>query len=334
VRCRAGVVFFLVASDLAASAAEARAQGAPDLAAAEALFDEGKRLMEGGRFDEACPKLAVSIRLDVGLGAMLYLAECHVHLGRTASAWGQFREAAALAANRHDAREGLARERAAQLEPHLSRLVVAVSGAGASPVVVRRDGELLDPAIWATPVPVDPGVHTVEASAPGKIPFRAEVTVGADGATSTVAVPPLEDPPSLELHAPAASPPVVEPTERVSPPAPRPPFGVQRAASLGALGLGVAGMILGTYWSLEAKSLLDESNDGHCRGNLCDATGVQARHDAGQDADFATAAFSVGGVALAAGAVLWLTVPRSRAVVTVVPSLGLHQQTLNVSGAF
>ncbi|MGD0678203.1 MAG: hypothetical protein ABSC94_22560 [Polyangiaceae bacterium] len=181
------------ASGIALYGATARAQRADDLASAEALFDEGKRLMAAGDYGQACPKLVASLRLDVGIGAMLYLAECYFHSGQTASAWAQFREAAALAASRRDAREELARERARRLEAHLSKLVVDVSDSNGPNVVVRRDGQVLDRAAWATQVPVDPGVHLVEASAPGKSPFRATIVIESDGSTSTLVVPPLED---------------------------------------------------------------------------------------------------------------------------------------------
>ncbi len=335
-RRRAAFVLLLTASDLASIAVDGRAQGtrstpaSPDLAAAEALFDDGKRLMESGNYAEACPKLEASVRVDVGIGAILYLAECNVHIGRTASAWGEFREAAALAASRHDTRESLARGRAAELEPRLSRLVVTVSGTHAS-VVVRRDGDVLDPAVWATPVPVDPGVHTVEALAPGKSPFRAEVAVGPDGATSTVIVPELTDAPaartSVTPDAPVREAAAVE--------HPRRALGGQRIAALGAGGLGVVGVALGTYFAVRAKARLDDSNgDGHCHGNQCDAYGVQARNDAGQQADLATAAFAIGGAALATGVVLWLTAPRGRTAIALVPLLAPHEQALGVVGSF
>jgi hypothetical protein len=330
---RGSVFLFILASSLVAlDAGKARAQNAADLAAADALFDEGKRLMEQGEYTDACPKLAASLHLDVGIGAMLYLAECYVHLGRTASAWAQFREAAAIATSKRDPRAELARARAVQLESHLSRLVVAVSTPNVPGMVMRRDGQQLDRAAWTTPVPVDPGVHVVEVSAPGKTTFTATITVERDVSTTTMTVPPLG----------ASGPPVGPP-----PSAPRPSAGGlagsapprraggRRVVALAAGGLGLISAGLGSYWGLHARSLLEQSNgDGHCIGNICDGFGVAARASAQHQANLATVAFLVSGSLLGAGAIVWLTAARAPASVALAPSLGPRQEALVLEGAF
>jgi hypothetical protein len=66
-------------------------------AAAESLFQEGKRLMDAGRYDEACPKFEASHKAEPSVGAMLNLARCHELAGKTASAWVEYKEAAKLA---------------------------------------------------------------------------------------------------------------------------------------------------------------------------------------------------------------------------------------------
>src|SRR5690349_11155528 len=117
----------LVAFLAFSSARPSFAQSATDKAAAEALFQQGHTLLIANKLDEACPKLAESLRLDVGLGTMLYLAECYERSGKTASAWAQFREAQATAAKDKDPREKVARDRADKLEPNLSKLSIVVT---------------------------------------------------------------------------------------------------------------------------------------------------------------------------------------------------------------
>src|SRR5262245_29076470 len=104
----------------AASAGEPSREAA---AAAEAAFDEGKRLAAKRLYEEACAKFEESQRLAPASGTLLNLADCYERLGRTASAWATFRAAAAEARARGKAaRDEEARARAAALEPRLSKL--------------------------------------------------------------------------------------------------------------------------------------------------------------------------------------------------------------------
>src|SRR5262245_14503400 len=118
----------VVALCIAAVGSRAEAQSASDKAAAEALFDQGRTAMQEGDFAKACGLLERSQHIDLGIGTLLYMAECYEKSGRTASAWATFREAAdaAEAAKKTDrARTG--RERAARLEPTLSRLTIQIA---------------------------------------------------------------------------------------------------------------------------------------------------------------------------------------------------------------
>src|SRR6476620_10990144 len=81
----------LLSAALLALPSVSAAQSASDKAAAEALFDEGVTLLKQGKLQEA------SQRIDPGIGTLLYLAETYEKLGRTASAWATFREAASQA---------------------------------------------------------------------------------------------------------------------------------------------------------------------------------------------------------------------------------------------
>ena len=140
----------------------ARAQTGADKAAAEALFDEGKRLREAKRYSEACPKFADSQRLDPAVGTLLNLALCYKEAGQTASAWSTYREAAAQAAAAHQAdREQLARDEAAALETKLTKLVIEVSPevARVPGVEVKRDGAVVPSGLWGVAAPVDPAAE-------------------------------------------------------------------------------------------------------------------------------------------------------------------------------
>src|SRR5882672_4544932 len=64
---------------------------AAEKVAAEALFDDGRKLLADGRFAPACEKFEQSEHIDPAVGTLLYLAECYEKSGRTASAWATFR---------------------------------------------------------------------------------------------------------------------------------------------------------------------------------------------------------------------------------------------------
>ena len=105
-----------------------------DKTAAEALFQDGKRLMGEGKYSEACPKLDESNKIDPGAGTLTALALCHRGEGKTATAWSEFKEVISLA--RRDGRkdrEQVAEENIAELEPKLSKLTLVVDPAARQP---------------------------------------------------------------------------------------------------------------------------------------------------------------------------------------------------------
>ena len=65
--------------------------------AAEALFQEGRRLMAAGKTAEACARFAESYTQEASSGTLLNLALCHQKEGKTATAWTEYRNAARLA---------------------------------------------------------------------------------------------------------------------------------------------------------------------------------------------------------------------------------------------
>src|SRR5580704_7378268 len=77
---------------LASSAGVARADDGSGKAIAEALFDDGKALLEQGQTAEACAKFTSSQQLDPQIGTLLFLATCHETDGKTATAWAEFHE--------------------------------------------------------------------------------------------------------------------------------------------------------------------------------------------------------------------------------------------------
>jgi serine/threonine-protein kinase len=300
----------------AASRADDTTQ-AEQKAAAQVLFEEGRALVEQSRFDEACPKLAESQRLDPGIGTMLWLGDCYENTHRSASAWVTFKEAAAAAAARHDDRERVARERAAQLESKLTRLTISVE-AEQEHLEVRRDGIPLGSAEWGVSIPVDPGAHTVSAEAPGRRKWSATVELPPGPEATEVTIPTL--PPEHE--------PMVDATgARRTPTARTRSNDTGNGMRIAGASIGSAGLVAvaaGVFFALRAKTAYDDSNGSkHCLpDNECDPTGLKDRNDAFSMATAATIAIGAGAVAVVGGAVLFFAAPHRDASVAIAPTSG------------
>jgi hypothetical protein len=314
-----------------ASAARAEPSDAEKKAAAQALFDEARKLTAEGSFAQACPKLEESVRLDPTPGSKFYLADCFEHAGKLASAWTYYLDAAdsAKTAGSTD-REKFARDRAEAVKPRLIRVAVSVPppARAVAGLRVQRDGVTLGEGQWDAAIPVDPGRHVVAASAPGKVAWESAIDADAPGSTINVAVPTLLD---------AAKPPParVVPPKPIAPPPrakPSPDRARHQIAGVTVGALGVVMLGVGTGFGVDAASKLSRSNDaGHCDAhNLCDGTGLALRHDAIGSATISTVGFIAGGALLAGGAVLVLTAPAAAAKI----DLALAPGSLIVSGRF
>jgi len=294
----------------------ARAGNADDKAAAQALFEDGRKLMEKGRYAEACPKLESSERLDPGAGTLLNLAACYDKNGQTASAWVTYTDAATASQDRHPDWAARATARAKALFPTLSHLVIDVPSAP-SGVEVKRDGKVLDAGSYGTPMPVDPGHHTIDATAPGKLAFHDEVDVGARGASSRIVVK-LADAPSGSTEHPAITVTTPQPTG----PEPPPPQSTgrgngMRIAGLSTLGVGVAGIIVGAvFGGLAIGKKNDAAPDCLPDFSKCNSAGKAIVDDGLTFGTISTVGFIAGGVLAAAGLTIFLLAPSSKEHVT------------------
>lgn len=331
---------------LAPLSAHAQASAA-DKAAAEALFDQALRLMKQNNFAEACAKLEESDRIDPAVGTLLYLAECYERVGRTASAWATFREAASLATTSGQSdRARVATSRAQALESKLSRLTVELAPdvAKIPGVAVKRGTQRLEPSLFGTPLPVDPGEYRIEVTAPGYETWSTPIKVEGGGATANVRVPALvqssEPLPATAATEPAAPQPVA--TDAAAPqPAPlvqsdKGGLSTQQTVGLVLGGVGVLGVGLGSYFGIRAIGKNSDA-DEHCPDpGLCrNQTGLTLAEDAKDQAKLSNIAFAAGGALVALGAVLFLTgSPSESDRVALVPVLSPSAAGANVVGRF
>jgi hypothetical protein len=285
------LLFSLVMAASLALPTGALAQTSDITATAEQLFEEGRSLMDKGRFGEACPKLAESHRLDPAVGTLLNLAECYEKQGRTASAWATYLEAETLATRLNQApRATFAAQRARQLVVTLPRLAIRVtetrSEGNAVTVTVRRDGEALARPAWSTLVPVDPGEHRIEASAPGFLPFTRSVRAVA-GQPVEVVVPALVPDASAAAR----------------------PSSAQKTIGLVIAGAGLAAAGVGLTFGAIAKSKNDDARSNYCTPVACKQQGVDLLREADSAALLSTVLVSIGAAVLVGGIVTFVTAP-------------------------
>ena len=311
---------------------------------ADALFREGRMLLDSKKYDEACPKLAESQRLDPGASTLLALALCHEGQGKTATAWGELNEAAALGkrVGRADLANA-AQRRATVMEPQLAKVVVRVPQSDNVAYEVKRDGEPLPARDWGAAVPVDPGEHRVDVAAKGKI-ARSYVVRLAGASTVEIVVDKLEDALAPVSTTQTTSAPVSLAAAPGEPAAETGRGGAQRAIGITFIGLGVVGLGVGAYFGGRA---LSESSEGKrtCPTTPCPAGATNDANDRAKDSfKLSVISISSGAGAIAVGAIVYLLAPSStrettagkppRTTARIVPEASPTGGSLGVVGTF
>ncbi|WP_437677285.1 tetratricopeptide repeat protein [Sorangium sp. So ce131] len=304
-RARLALASLTLASAALLAPARAVAQGAAsDPTLAQALFEEGRRLMETKDYAQACPKLAESQRLRPGTGTLLNLALCNEALGKTATAWGQFKEALFFSKKEGNAaREAFAQEHISALEPRLSK--IRINAENTPGLAIRNDGQEIPAAALGTPIPVDPGSHQIEATAQGYSVWSTTVQVGENADLKTIAVPKL----------------VPMPVEAAKPAGPQPSGGGSagggglRTAGFVVGGVGVAALGAGAVLGILAAGQASDAEDDPalCPNKQCTPRGREEIDAAETKALLSTIGVGVGVAAIGAGVVLVLTSGPSRA---------------------
>lgn len=313
--------------------ARAIAASDADVTLAEALFQQGKALMNAGRYAEACPKLAESQRLDPAGGTLLALGLCHEGEGKFATAWAELNEALAVATrDKNDVRIDTAKTHIAAIEPKLPHVVVKVPAADAlDGFALTIDGTPLPKAAWGGPIPIDPGAHEIRATAPKKATWTTTFEA-AVGAQRDVEVAPLADAPTSDAT----------PVSGTAGSSKRTIGWIVGGVSLVALGVG-------GYFGVRAISKRHESNDQCPADNQCTPDGKSLNDDAKSAATISTVLVGVGiaGAAVATWLVLSsggasdassssssTSTSSSWASVRVTPLVGPTGGALSIGGAF
>lgn len=296
---------------------------APDATAAERLFVEAKQLLKDGKVAAARDLLEKSYELDPAGGTSLQLAYTLELQGALASSVKRYQQALDLAhIDKNERREELAREHLAALAPRLAKITIQLSsGAGAIlGLEIRLDGLCIEPASLNTGIAVDPGTHTIDARAPGRVSIQRTIDVTQEGSTTVIAVPGLAAGAGFWQEPPREAPPVAV----AAPTGSLVPGIVMLGGAAACLGAGVIAGLSSRATANDVKAT--------CRDSVCPPSERSQADHAESLATVSTAAFVVGGALAIGGVGLLVFRPfgstKASAAVVVAPG------SLRLAGAF
>lgn len=260
-RCAfAGTVMVLLA--IGAPARAENAAGVPD-PVAQALFQDGRDLVDKGQWDAGCTKFEASMLLYPAASTLLNIAACYEHKSKLASAWSAYKRVLVLnretiGEERRRAIEDLAQAEIAKLTPRLPKIKLTMKQQ-VQGVTLRKDGEELPNAVVGTEIPVDGGEHEIAADAAGYRPFRARFEV-KEASLREVAIDLIPEGQADPRDAAA-----------------RPPSWAYLTAGASIVFLGLAGGFRVDQAFVEGRQ------DGYCRGDLKEGCPSKSVYDPGPD---------------------------------------------------
>lgn len=301
------------------------AQTAADKASADALFDKGQKLIrkpnDTAAWATACELFDASVKKFTQLGAQIALANCYEKIGKTASALGAFRAALSTATKIHDSRQQRIEQDITALEAKLSKIVIRLETINrVTGLTVKCDGVEITPAEFGSAVPIDPGEHVVEASAPGRIAWSTRMSIPSTPGIVEIPIPILEKVPHLDN------------SQRI------------RRISSYIIGSGIAAVGVSAIFGTVAYVKWNTAEKNHCYdADRCDPRGLKLAHDARTWGHMSTGTFLFGAGAAAAGTIIWLTArsvgsgemrPANATAPHLIPNVGPAQVGLTIHGEF
>lgn len=313
-----------------------------DPVAADALFREARALLKEKKFEDACPKLAESYRLDPVAGTLFNLADCEEKQGKLASSllrWQGLIDLLTASKKLTDARLPVARKKVEELGERVPRLTLKRKPGTTVEFVILRDGVELREASLGIPLPVDPGPHVVLVRAAYRHDREYKLSVKEKEALSLELEPgekdgtdPKEVPPAASSAPPAAS--SAPPPPASAPPPPPPPTSAPPAASsislkppgpgrtLGFIagGVGVAALVGAGITSGLMKGYKDTVSERcNAAARTCDQEGLAAASAGKSLGPVNLALWAVGAIGVGAGAYFILTSPTDKTTVSLAP---------------
>jgi hypothetical protein len=348
------IIFFtsIIVSGLLLSQG-AFAESSSVLSSARELAKQGLQAYDSGRYEEAADKLGKAYQVVHVPTLAVNQARALVKLGRWVAASELYLEAQRIPKDRSwqstqtDALRDAEKERA-DLLPRIPRLTVVVKGAGPNEVEVTIDGGALPAALLGTEQLQDPGMHKVQGAHGTEIVTETIAVKEGDRANVTlqfklVSAAVVQSAPGAPNQQNNALPPqMAAPTQPTAPsptvPPPAAPIeknNTQKTIGWIGIGVGGAGLIVGSVTGLMAMSKRSSLSDTKlCSADLqhCPPEFDSKVSSYNSLRTVSTIGFFAGGVLAAAGITLVLTAPKQESKATV--GLWLSPNGAALTGGF
>jgi hypothetical protein len=317
----------------------AQAQNSEDKAAARATAQAGLQAMDEKRWSDAVDLLSRAESLMHAPTILLNLARSYAQLGKLVQAQEAYNQVAheTLAANASQPfvrAQADAQSELAALQPRVPMLTIKI--ASSPSLAVTMDGEQVRSAILGLPMPVNPGDHTLRATADGMAPGETKVSL-KEGERQSASLTLVPLPPSAAGATPASA---ATPAAPEGSPAPKAGLSTMQIAGIGAGAVGVVGLALGgVFGAMAFSAKSQQQSDCAGPGNCTNRAGALSEHDSvNSDATLSTVAFVAGGVLVAGGVTLFFmgrsTEEKKPVALTVVPGFGPGAAFASLRGEF
>lgn len=250
-----------VSGAVVTTVSDAHAQDADALTEARAKFQRAIELEQGQDWAGALKLFRQVGQVKMTAQVRYHIATCEEKLGQLVAALGGYELSLAQSEGMHP---DFIQEVQASIDDLKSRIpkLVLERGEGAEAAAIELDGVALGASSIGIETPLDPGPHTVTATAPGFEPFRETITV-TEGGVETL---------SVVLSETAQEPEYVPPPPVEAPPPPPKKYGMLPYI-IGGSGAAVAltggtFLILASVKQGKAKKLCGGTLD--CRGKPSD----------------------------------------------------------------
>jgi hypothetical protein len=264
----------------------AAAADGPSESIAETLFRQARDEMRRGNFARAYPELVESQLAGPSNGTLLNLMICEEQIGKLASAWIHGRQLLERL-DASDERKTIAARHVEALSRRVPTLTVHLTAAAPADARVYLDGVQLGPSSLGTAMPVDPGIHRMVVSAPGREDHAESIVVAEAGVYDRLAEPSGAPPVTEE-------PPVASTTASFGLRTGSPDSTTHRAIAWPALATGITGFVVGGALALLALERAHEVGSD-CPAKQCrDSSGFQAAEEGRWFTAGAVVAFSAG----------------------------------------